>query len=152
MRTYYIADVSLEPNLTSPIRGPVAKKAAKVLKVKLMAYSDRSELSFQTDLYGHETVFIWQPDGNALPEVKEHLKEIEKDLVEQVIGHDQLRRGWGILKDEELDKLVEEFEIRWKRRAFGHALKAYDITKRLTLEQAKCVLEEHYVVEPIMES
>jgi len=150
VETYYIADVSLEPH---PPRGPVAKTAAKVLKVKLMAYRDRSEISFQTDLYGHETVFVWQPDAtNALPEVRKHLQEVEKDLVEKVIGHDELHRGWGIVKDDELAKLIAEFELRWKRCAFGHALKAYGVTNRLTFEQAKCVLEEHFIVEPIHES
>ncbi len=139
MRTYHVADVSLE-------RHPTAKSVAKVLKVKVMS-SDNTETNFTVDLYGYEKPdqFQWspKPQGNR----QRILDEVAHSLVESV-GKDGAL-DWHI---QDLDKHIAEFELLWKRKAFSAALRAYGITNRLTLEQATLVLQEHYVVEPIMES
>jgi len=141
MSDMYIADVSLEAHLTAP-------QSAKVLKVTLRDSDDFHETTFSCDLFGYETVeqFQWQPAPRSTSR-KAVLIQIAMDLVERT-GKDGAL-NWATNVD--LAQQIEEFQLSWKRKAFGSALRAYGVTKRLTFEQALHVLEEHYVVEPIME-
>ena len=140
MRTYHVADVSLD-------RHPTAKSVAKVLKVKVLS-SDNTETNFTADLFGDEgpSQFKWSPaPSNTLG--GKLLEEVATSLVERIGQNGAL--DWSV---KDLDKHIAEFELLWKKKAFSAALRAYGITNRLTLEQATLVLQEHYVVEPIMES
>ena len=136
----YVADVSLGPHPTAP-------GVIRVLTVKLLT-QDKNEIQTVCDLYGHESAkdFKWSPELQ-LPESRLHLAEIAADFVAKV--------GTNGVVDFQLpdfDKRVEEFEVSWKKTAFTNALRNYGVTNRLTFEQALRVLEEHYIVEPIMES
>jgi hypothetical protein len=145
VRTFYVADVLLQPHPTAP-------QAAKVLKVALLAYEDNSNVMMTCDLYGFESPrdFKWEPASQARSvnkEIAPILNVVSTDLVEKIGTNGVI--DWQIA---DLAKRVEEFETSWRLKAFGHALKAYGVVNRLTLEQARLVLEEHYIVSPVMES
>ncbi len=143
MRQFYVADVSLEPHPTAP-------QAAKVLTVRLLAYKDHSEVRATCDLYGFESIadFKWGCGGGDPPnETKPLLNQVVADFVQKVGENNVI--SWQL---PDLAERVTDFEAGWKKQAFGNALRAYGVTKRLTFEQALRVLEEHYVVEPVMES
>jgi hypothetical protein len=147
LRTYYITDVTLGSHPTAPV--------CKVLTVKMRADDDiqiNTEFMMRADLYGYESVkdFKWVPSQSPAPlanRAKEMLDEVAADLVRRVGENNVL--SWQL---PDLPARIEEFESSWKRKAFGNALRAYGVTKRLTFDQALRVLEEHYIVEPVMES
>jgi hypothetical protein len=140
VRTYYVADVVLECH-------PTAKSAAKVLKVKVLS-SDNTENNFTADLFGYETPsqFRWVPLPSNFTKDK-MLDGVAASFIEYAGNNGAL--DWHV---EDLDKRISDFELLWKKKAFASALRAYGITSRLSLEQATLVLQEHYIVEPIMES
>ena len=143
MRQFYVADVSLEPHPTAP-------QAAKVLTVRLLAYKDHSEVRATCDLYGHESIedFKWRCGAGEPPsECNPLLNQVAADFIQKVGENNVI--SWQLPN---LTENVADFEASWKKQAFGNALRAYGVTKRLTFEQALRVLEEHYVVEPVMES
>ena len=141
MRTFYVADVSISPH-PSPV--------ARVLHVRLLAFEDRSEMEVHCDLYeGHEMShdFRWNPRDHLPNEVRSFLKQVAADFREKVSENKTI--SWDAPG---IDARIEEFESTWKKTAFHNALRAYDVTNRLTFEQALRVLEEHYIVAPVMES
>jgi hypothetical protein len=139
VRTHYVSDVKLEPH-------PTAGATAKVLKVKL-SNSDGTTVECTQDLYGHETLDQFHWSSKTPPSEKKLLDEVAKSLLDRIGKNGVL--DWSIA---DLQHHIDEFELLWKRKAFSSALRAYGVINRLTLEQATLVLQEHYVVEPIMES
>ena len=144
MQNKYVSDVSLEAHPTAP-------DSAKVLKVTILDPDGISTL-FTCDLFGGERVsdFKWNPNTiKLLTPGKTCLLKVAMDLVEKVGKNGAFT--WAETASDELTKQIEEFHLNWRRKAFHEALRAYGVTKRLTFDQAIRVLEEYYVVEPIME-
>jgi hypothetical protein len=143
MRTYHLSEVSLTEH-------PTAKVAGKVLRVKFRSFEDHEEVEVHADLFGFEHAgdIIFRNtvkgfDINTLNNLKDVI-----DSVISIVGNGT-KLDWTVV---DLDQRISTFHNQWKERAFRNALKIFNVTDRLTLEQACRVLMEHYLVEPVMES
>ncbi len=141
-KVWYVADVSTGKS-----------QSVRCLEIKLMAYDDRSETFVRAMLFGHEdiTQVKFYPPLDSFPSTSEMVLEVAKDLIHRMGVEGRL--NWlDNPNSQDVDKRLQLFEEHWKMKTFGNALRAYGVKERLTLEQARCVLEEHYVIEPIMEA
>ena len=86
---------------------------------------------------------------NSLPEV---LEEVVHDLINKVLYSTITPHGkfFDVISLNEND--VKLFENDWKMKCFKSAIKSYGVEKKLSLEQATRVLQDHYIVEVIHDS
>ncbi len=138
-----LTEVSLDVHPTAP--------SMRVLSVEMMDKQNHKSI-YRVELHGGETAAQIYSFFKPMPPmaIKDTLQGLIWDLLTT------LSPQGTEFKFPEVDTLdeakIREFEVARKIRAFKSALAAYGVDKKLSYEQALMVLQEHYVVEPIMES
>lgn len=145
---FYVNNVTVAPHRTAPQSG-------RTIRIEFRSFEDFSEQNFSADLFAAESVedlmvsfmepYVKSLGAPVTESVKKDLRVIAADLIDAV-GENV---DW--LSIDTIER-INAFHQRCQERIFTNTLRAYRITNRLTYDQALRVLQEHYVIEPVMES
>ncbi len=139
-----LSEVSLVLHPTAP--------PARILCVEMLDKQNH-KTQYRVELHGGETAAQIYAFFKPMPPmaIKEPLQDVIRDLLTAICpnGEEEFKFPELLTLDEEK---IQAFEVERKTRAFKSALNVYEVEKKLTFEQALRVLQEHYIIEPIMES
>ena len=123
----------------------------RVLCVEMMDKQNHKS-RYRVELHGGETAEQIYAFFKPMPPmvIKDTLQDLIKDLL-TTLSPEGKEFKFPEITSLDVAK-IQAFEVARKIRAFKSALTAYGVDKKLLYEQALMVLQEHYIVEPIMES